>query len=405
MLTVSQINTYIKALLDGDDVLSSVFFSGEISNFTNHIRTGHFYFSLKDENSVIRAVMFRSSNQRLKFQPENGMKVIVYGRISVYEKDGSYQVYVTDMQPDGVGALAKAFEQLKQRLAAEGLFDASRKKAIPKFPKRIGVVTSPTGAAIQDILNILKRRYPIAEVVFAPVLVQGMEAPSQIIKAINRFNELNACDVLIVGRGGGSAEELWAINDEKLARCVAASKIPIISAVGHETDFTLCDFAADLRAETPSAAAEKCVPDRTELLEQIEDKYRRISSSVQSRVFELRLAYEKLAQRKCLTSPKGITDAIRERLDNVNLRVRNAYTSRVERERLTWRRIAEKLEALNPLSVLLRGYAAVTQNGENINKAQQVDETSPVEILMQDGKLHCTVNKKEIFPKADESVK
>ncbi|MBQ3004952.1 MAG: exodeoxyribonuclease VII large subunit, partial [Clostridia bacterium] len=260
-ITVSQLNAYLKSIIEYDDNLRDFYLKGEISNFTNHYRTGHLYMTLKDGESQVKAVMFRSAAQKLKFRPENSMQIIARGRISVYERDGQYQFYIEEMQPDGVGALALAFEQLKKKLENEGLFSKEYKKPIPEFPERIGVVTSPTGAAIQDILNVLGRRYPKAEVIFAPVQVQGDSASGQIAKAIFEFNQKKCADVLIVGRGGGSIEDLWAFNEEVVARAVFASKIPIISAVGHETDFTICDFVADLRAPTPSAAAELATPD------------------------------------------------------------------------------------------------------------------------------------------------
>ena len=269
VLTIAQLNRYVKSRLDADENLYNVFLVGEISNFTDHYKTGHFYFTLKDSDAQIKAVMFRQNALRVKFKPENGLKVIVRGRVSLYEAAGSYQVFVDDMQPDGVGALNLAFEQLKERLQKEGLFDEAHKKPLPRYPQRIGVITSETGAAVQDILNILGRRFPYAEVVLAPVLVQGDGAPEQMIAALQDFNRLQNADVIIIGRGGGSAEDLWAFNDENLAYAVYRSEIPVISAVGHETDFTICDFVADLRAPTPSAAAELAVPDQTELRAEI----------------------------------------------------------------------------------------------------------------------------------------
>ena len=259
VLSVSQINFFIKSLIEGDGRMRDIYARGEISNFTDHYRSGHLYFSLKDEKSVLKAVMFSSAAHRLRFHPKEGMRVIVRGRVAVYEPGGQYQFYVEEMQPDGVGALSLAFEQLKEKLAAEGLFAEEHKRPIPPFPARIGVITSPTGAAVQDIRNILSRRWPAAEIMFCPVLVQGEDAAAQLTAAVKLMNAQKAADVIIIGRGGGSAEDLAAFNDETLARAVFASKIPVISAVGHETDFTIADFVADVRAPTPSAAAELAV--------------------------------------------------------------------------------------------------------------------------------------------------
>jgi exodeoxyribonuclease VII large subunit len=264
VFSVTELNNYVKRILDNDENLKNVFVTGEISNFKNHY-SGHMYMTIKDEGGAIKAVMFSSYASRLKFVPENGMKVIIFGSVSLYNKDGSYQLYITDMQPDGVGALNLAYEQLKEKLQNEGLFSTEHKKPIPQFPEKIGVMTAPDGAAVRDIFSVLKRRYPVAEIVFCPVAVQGASAAPEIAKAIKLFNEQNAADVLIVGRGGGSLEDLWAFNEEIVARAIFQSQIPVISAVGHETDFTIADFVADLRAPTPSAAAELAVPDIFEL--------------------------------------------------------------------------------------------------------------------------------------------
>ena len=263
--TVSQLNNYVKNIIDNDPYLNYIYVVGEISNFTNHYKTGHFYLTLKDEKAAIKAVMFRSSAARIKFEPQNGMKVICRGRASLFERDGSFQFYIEDMQPDGVGALQIAFEQLVEKLKAEGLFDEKYKKKIPSYPEKIAVITSPTGAAIQDITNVLTRRFPCAEMIMCPVLVQGDGAAEQLIDAVKRVNETNAADVIIIGRGGGSIEDLWAFNDEELAREIFRSRIPVISAVGHEIDYTISDFVSDLRAPTPSAAAELAVPDITDV--------------------------------------------------------------------------------------------------------------------------------------------
>ena len=308
VLSVSQLNRYIKSIIEQDMNLQTVFVEGEISNFTNHYKTGHYYMTIKDDSSSIKAVMFRTANMRLKFMPENSMKVIIRGRVSVFERDGQYQLYIDDMQPDGTGALSLAFEQLKERLAKEGLFDSEKKKSIPAYPMRVGVVTSPTGAAIRDIINVISRRFPLAELVLCPVAVQGDYAAPQIKAAIELFNVEKAADVLIVGRGGGSVEELWAFNEEIVARAVAASEIPVISAVGHETDFTICDFAADLRAPTPSAAAELAVPDTLQQKEMLLSAFRRMDSAVSDKIASQRakLEFEKSALERM--SPKNYTD-------------------------------------------------------------------------------------------------
>lgn len=264
-LTVTQLNEYVKMLLDADPLLSGIWVRAEISNFKHHYQTGHFYFSLKDEGGLVRAVMFRFHAQKVPFVPKDGLKVLVHGRVSSFVRDGQYQLYVDEMLPDGKGAMFFAFEQLKKKLEAAGLFDEARKKTLPRYPASIGIVTSPTGAAIRDMMNILGRRFPCAQLYLYPAQVQGSEAPGQLIAGVEFFNKKKKTDVIIIGRGGGSAEDLWAFNNEQLAYAVAASKVPVISAVGHESDFTICDFVADKRAPTPSAAAELAVPDRLEL--------------------------------------------------------------------------------------------------------------------------------------------
>ncbi len=275
-LTVTQVNTYIKAILDENVHLKNIYIVGEISNFLHYFRSGHMYFTLKDENSQLKAVMFSSNASRLKFKPNDGMKVLCRGRISVYDKDGNYQLYVDDMQPDGIGTLAIAFEQLKEKLSKEGLFDEVYKKPVPKFPRKIGVATSDMGAAVEDIKNITKRRYPIAELVIVPTVVQGDSAPDDICKSIKILDCRDDIDVIIVGRGGGSLEDLWAFNTEQVARAVFECNTPIISAVGHETDYTICDFVSDLRAPTPSAAAELAVPDSSALFIYLYDIKKRL---------------------------------------------------------------------------------------------------------------------------------
>ena len=315
VLRVSQLNRYIKMNFDADENLANIFISGEISNFTNHYRTGHLYFTLKDDSAAVRAVMFNSSAKRLKFMPEDGMKVIARGRVSVYEASGQYQLYVDDMQPDGVGALNLAYEQLKEKLQKEGLFSEQHKKPLPPYPEKVGVITSPTGAAVRDIINVLGRRFPYAEIVFCPVLVQGDGAHLQLTDAVNMFNSERAADVIIIGRGGGSIEDLWEFNDEGLARAVYNSEIPVISAVGHETDFTICDFVADMRAPTPSAAAELAVPDANELQYALSALKNRMFLNVSSGIADRRSRLEYLTSKGALKSPDEMLSNRSQRLD------------------------------------------------------------------------------------------
>ncbi len=391
VLTVSQLNTYIRAVMEEDDHLSSVFVCGEISNFTNHLRSGHWYFSLKDENSVLKAVMFRTSNQRLRFTPESGMRVIVRGRIGVFERDGVYQLYAEDMQPDGAGALALAFEQLRRRLEAEGLFRPERKKTLPPYPSVIGVITSPTGAARRDIENVLARRFPAANILFAPVLVQGDGAPEQLADAVARMNRDGRADVIIIGRGGGSAEELWAFNDERVVRAVASSDIPVISAVGHETDVTLCDFAADRRAPTPSAAAELAVPEMLTLQARLIGYRSRMQSSAQHILTVCARELELLTDRPVLRSPVGLLDEAQRKLDCVVTKLHNAGDEVVCTRTRQLAQLAGKLHALSPLQVLSRGYTAVRKNGEWLADGGDLQPGDSLTLRFIDGEADCTV--------------
>ena len=362
-LTVTQLNTYLKARLEEDPRLASVFVVGEISNFTNHYRSGHLYFSLKDERSVLRCVMFARSAARLRFAPDDGMRVLVRGRVSLYEASGQYQLYVEDLQPDGLGALSLAYEQLKARLEKEGLFAPERKQTLPRFPQRIGVITSPTGAAVHDILTILGRRWPLAEIVFSGVQVQGEGAAEQIARAVRRMNELNAADVLIVGRGGGSLEDLWAFNEEIVARAVASSRIPVISAVGHETDFTICDFAADLRAPTPSAAAELAAPDAMELMTSLRYQRERLLSLITAKTASLEQRLDMLLSSRTLRDPLRMATVRREKLDQLHNRLAAAALRSLSKRQNSLGTLAGKLQALSPLSVLARGYAIAEKDG------------------------------------------
>ena len=391
VLSVSQLNRYVKSIIEQDYNLQTVFVQGEISNFTNHYRTGHYYMTIKDEHSSIRAVMFKSANSRLRFMPENSMNVIIKGRVSVFERDGQYQLYIDDMQPDGAGALSLAFEQLKNKLAAEGLFDESRKRPIPRFPERVGVVTSPTGAAIRDIINVISRRFPAAELILCPVQVQGASAAGQIKAAIELFNAKKAADVLIVGRGGGSAEELWAFNEEPVARAVAASEIPVISAVGHETDFTICDFAADLRAPTPSAAAEIAVPDITALGELLGSFSRRMNSVVGGTLTHEKARLEARAQLLKRLSPRNYIDDLAARCGGARVRIDSAVRHSMEVRRGEIAALCARLDALSPLRVIARGYAVASSGGKVLTSPSQVEVGDTIDLRLAGGELKCEV--------------
>lgn len=391
VLTVSQLNRYIKSIIEQDFNLQTVFVSGEISNFKRHYASGHLYMTIKDGQSQIKAVMFRSAADRLKFQPEDSMSVIIKGRVSVFERDGQYQLYIDDMQPDGAGALGVAFEQLKKKLAAEGLFDGKRKKPIPEFPERVGVITSDTGAAVRDIINVISRRCPITEIVLCPVAVQGQYAAGQIRNAIELFNLKKAADVLIVGRGGGSVEDLWAFNEEIVARAVAASEIPVISAVGHETDFTICDFAADLRAPTPSAAAELAVPDTQSLLERLNGSKYRMRTAVESRMKNSLSALRFAESRLKNLSPASYVENLSVRFDKASMAMDAAVAKRFEEKKAHFGKTCAKLEALSPLKILSRGYGIATKNGAVITDADSVEINDNIEVKLGKGALECRV--------------
>lgn len=391
VLSVSQINFYIKSIIENDGSLQFVLVTGEISNLTVHQRSGHIYLSLKDSNSVISAVMFAGNARRLKFRLENGMKVICRGRISVYEPSGRYQLYIEDMQPDGVGALTLAFEQLKKSLAQKGLFDNAHKKPLPKFPKTIGVITSPTGAAVQDITNIIRRRFPSADIVLAPVLVQGESAPEQLVRAVNKFSASKIADVVIIGRGGGSAEDLWAFNDEQLAYAVYNCETPIISGVGHETDFTICDFVADVRASTPSAAAELAVPDRQELMSYYFKQKQYISAMLDRKIKTAQLRLENQQRRMSASSPKLKAEQLEKQLSAKSeklTRFMNIYISNKGNKLIAAK---GKLDGLNPLNVLNRGYAIAEKDEKIITSSKQLKDGDDFTVILSDGKINAKV--------------
>lgn len=392
IVSVSDLNEYIKSKLESDRYLFDVYLRGEISNFTNHYKTGHYYFRIKDESSVIDAVMFRGNNAKLKFIPENGMKIIAHGRIGAFVRDGKYQIYCDDMEPDGIGSLYIAYEQLKRKLETEGLFSPERKKTLPKIPSRIGVITSPTGAAVRDIINVLGRRFPYAEMVLYGALVQGAEAAPSLISGMRYFKQAGNVDVIIIGRGGGSIEDLWAFNDETLAREIASSEIPVISAVGHETDFTICDFAADRRAPTPSAAAELAVPDTRELMRRISNVTDRCEHLLSAKVAERRKYLEIMASRPVLKNPERYIDDRRMDLGHLETRLCSAIVNVKEKKSSAFSLLAAKLDALSPLSVLTRGYSFVSDTeGRVLKEARGLALGQSVNISFSDGEAKCKV--------------
>ncbi|WP_255882934.1 MULTISPECIES: exodeoxyribonuclease VII large subunit [unclassified Ruminococcus] len=386
ILTVSQINFYIKSIIDNDPKLKTVFVCGELSNFTRHYKSGHLYFSLKDDKAVIKSVMFSFAASRLRFAPSDGMKVIVRGKISVYEPSGQYQLYVEDMQPDGAGALALAYEQLKSKLENEGLFGVEHKKPLPPFPERVGVITSPTGAARRDIENIISRRYPSAEIILYPVTVQGDTAPGQLIRALEYMDSKS--DVIIIGRGGGSAEDLWAFNDEGLARKIFDCKTPVISAVGHETDFTICDFVSDMRAPTPSAAAELAVPDREELLNSIMQRRFTLLQLMKSRINN---GEEKLraVRRSVLFSPEKYIAEQSLKADVCTRRFKSAVDKYISDKENSLKYSAAALMHLSPLNILSRGYALPTKDGKTVKSVKEISLGEKFRLILNDGSVNC----------------
>ncbi len=390
--SVSELNGYVKSFIESNDKLSHMFVVGEISNFKAHY-TGHLYMTVKDEKAAVKAVMFAGNASRLRFRPENGMKVLVFGSVGLFERDGSYQFYINDMQPDGLGSLNLAFEQLKKKLSAEGLFNPELKKELPFFPKRVGVITSETGAAVRDIINVIGRRCPCTEIILKSVLVQGDGAASDISNAIKLFNDKKAADVLIVGRGGGSLEDLWAFNEEKVARAVFASEIPVISAVGHETDFTICDFVADLRAPTPSAAAELAVPDAEALINALHSQRNRLYSAVCEKTSRLRERLLKAEKSGALKNPLLKINDNRKLIAYYGERLEHLSESIVEKNRARLHLSAGKLDALSPLKVISRGYAAAFKNGKPITDIGSLSIGESVDITIKNGTFCAEVTK------------
>ena len=392
VFSVSEANNFIKALLDAVPQLQTIFVRGEISNYKCY-PSGHHYFTLKDEGSALRCVMFRGMAAKLRFRPENGMKVVAFGRIGVFPRDGGYQLYCSDLSVQGVGDLHVAFEQLKEALGKEGLFDPAHKKPLPKYPRRIAIITSSAGAAVHDMLRILKARWPMSEVVLLPVRVQGAEAPAEIAGALRYANKWKVADLIITGRGGGSIEDLWAFNDERVARAIYASDLPVISAVGHEPDVTISDFVADARASTPSNAAEIAVPEQKELRRRLDTLSARMEQSAQKRVKALRERYEALARSRVLRDPMAFIDDKRLLLDYTQRKLSTLAQAQTAQRAQRFASLAASLDALSPLKVLGRGYAvARDENGTILRAAEEASVGEMIEVLLGQGSLMCTVD-------------
>ena len=392
--TVSQINEYIKCLIDDEVMLRDVLICGEISNFKRHT-SGHLYFTLKDQSSEIRAVMFRASAIKVRFKIENGQRVIVRARVGVYEQAGTYQLYVSTITPEGIGDLHLAYEQLKAKLYEKGLFDEDKKKEIPKFPKRIGIITSPTGAAVRDIINVATRRCPLCELILFPSLVQGEDAPLDLISGIDYFNITNSVDVIIIGRGGGSIEDLWAFNNEQLAYAIYNSKIPVISGVGHEIDFTICDFVADMRAATPSAAAELATPSVLELISTLKTFKQRSLYAIEAYLGDYRSRLDKVKKSSVFTSPENVIKLPKLKLDGLKNRFVSASDASIYKKRAKFTETVAKINALNPLNILERGFAYVTQGEKVIKSAGELETNQEIDIKFASGTAKAVVTFKE----------
>ena len=391
VLSVTQINEYIRDAMDRDPLLTGVAVKGEISNYKLY-PSGHHYFTLKDEGGALKCVMFKGNAARLRFRPENGMKIIAMGKISVFPRDGAYQLYCTAMALDGIGDLHAAFEQLKKKLAAQGLFDPAHKKPLPKYPGTIGIITSSAGAAVHDMLRILRKRYPLTKVRLLPVRVQGAEAPGEIAAAIGYANYFNLADLLIVGRGGGSIEDLWAFNDEQVAHAIYNSRIPVISAVGHEPDVTISDFVADLRAATPSNAAELAVPDQDALRQTLDSMSTAMAVALQRQLKAARKHYEVLAQSPALRSPMGYLNQRRQALELMKSRLASAQNQNIQRKKQRYIMAVSKLDAMSPLKVLTRGYAmSQSEDGTVVRSVHQVRPGDRLTVSVSDGQILTTV--------------
>ena len=390
-ISVKQLNTYVKSLIESDARLIGISVCGEVSNFKNHFSSGHWYFTLKDSDAQIRCVMFSSYAQKTPFEVKDGMRVIVRGRVSVYERDGQYQFYAESIRPDGEGDLAEAFNRLKEKLEKEGLFSADNKRPINRFPRKIAVLTSDTGAAVRDIINITSSRYPICDILLCPVQVQGSTAAESMINMLERVYCLDGIDTIIIGRGGGSLEDLWAFNDEALARKIYESPIPVISAVGHETDFTICDFVADVRASTPSHAAQLAVPDKSVLLESCASLNNRFKNSIQSFYDFSRAKYELAVSLGKLSSPQSYFDDLAIKIDNLDDKIRNLLKNILYTYDKRFSDAAARLDTLSPLKTISRGFAAVSSGKTLVKSVKELTVGQCVNIKFSDGDADCRV--------------
>ena len=389
-ITVTELNSYIKNLIDSDRVLSAVTVKGEISNLTDH-RSGHLYFTLKDSDAQIKTVMFRSSRQRLKFVLEDGMKVTVHGSVSVYSQGGMVQLYANSIAPDGIGVLYKAYEQLKEKLAAEGLFAPEHKKNIPRYPEKIGVITSPTGAAVRDIINVTGRRFPLAKLYLYPAIVQGDGSEASLLNALDYLDKSKLVDVIIIGRGGGSIEDLWSFNSEALARRIFAANTPIISAVGHETDFTICDSVSDMRAPTPSAAAEISVPDMKELMLLLDDAEKRVEKTI-NRVLDIKnMELEHIKKSAVINNPRTIFEDFYADIDILGRRLKTAISAFMFEKQASFAVLSGKADSLSPLSVLSRGYGIIERNGKSVRSVSVLSVGDEIDIALSDGKAKAEI--------------
>lgn len=391
VITVSQLNSYVKAILETDNNLSAVFVVGEISNMKRYTSGGHLYFSLKDNKSVLKAVMFAGNIQKLQFEPMDGMRVVVSGRVSCYEVSGQYQLYVDNIQPDGLGSVYLAFEQLKSKLMNEGLFNQAVKKSISKYPSKIGVITSESGAVIHDIQTVAERRFPICKIILYPVEVQGKNAPLKIIEGIKYFNNADKVDTIILGRGGGSAEDLWAFNDENLARAIFDSNVPIISAVGHETDFTICDFVADMRAATPSVAAESALPDKESILNALDDYSLRMKNIINSKIkYALEDIYRVEADLKKSTPANRINDYDKI-LNNLLDRLSKSFKNSIERFQKKHELLLTRLNSSDVREILKKGFSLIFLEGQKVKNLENLKENSKITIAMTNGIIECEI--------------